>query len=157
MMRLAKFNRAIFMALTCLISAGATSVLAQATHYVASQNANTGCQGTKGQETCPWGSVTSALQSGSIQGGDTLLLMDGLHDRMVIVGRNFTPPLVIQSKTARNAKVDTVYLGRASGVTFRELTIQSTMKYPFPLLRSDQDTSRIAIENANAAKCGKSG
>jgi parallel beta-helix repeat protein len=155
MMRLNKINRAIFMALTLLLPAGTTGAFAQVTHYVAPLNANVVCKGTQGQETCPWSSVATALQSGTIQGGDTLLLMDGLHDRIEVVGRNFTPPLIIQSKTARNAKVDTIYLGKSSGVTFRELTIQSSMKYHFPLLRSDQDTSRIAIENATLQSVAK--
>jgi parallel beta-helix repeat protein len=81
--------------------------------------------------------------------------MDGLHDRIAITNRSFTPPVIIRSKTARNASVDTIYLGAASGFTFQDLTIQSTLTYPFPLFRSDQDTFRIVIENSTLQSVAK--
>jgi hypothetical protein len=150
-----KIARAIVLALTVLLPAGAAPGLAQTVHHIAPKDAKITCSGTQGQETCPWSSVANALQSGSIKGGDTLLLMDGLHDRIAINNRSFTPPVIIRSKTARNASVDTIYLGASSGLTFQDLTVLSTMTYPFPLFRSDFDTARIVVENSTLQSVAK--
>jgi parallel beta-helix repeat protein len=124
-------------------------------HHIAPKDAKITCSGTQGQETCPWSSVANALQSGSIKGGDTLVLLDGLHDRIEIRDRSFNPSVVIQSKTARNAIVDTIFVRTASGFTFRELTILSTLTYPYPLFNSTPDTSRIVIEDTSLQSVAK--
>ena len=147
-MQIAKKARQFALSMAMLVSAGMGPALAQTMHLVAPKGAQITCSGTRGQETCPWNSVEMAIQSGMVKGGDTLLLMDGQHDRIDIEGRNFVPPITIESVTNQNAIVDTVFLRTASGVTFRDLTIQSSGANPYPLFHADFDTSIIAIENS---------
>ena len=141
-----KTRLAALLAIAFTPLAQAAPALAQNTHYVAPKDTTITCQGNHGEITCPWTSVNSALQSGNIAGGDTLLLMNGMHDRIVITGQTFTPSVAIEAQTPHQATVDTVFLRTANGLTFRNLMVYSTLSNPFPLFRAEKDTSRISLE-----------
>jgi len=129
-----------------VLAMAATPSLSQTTHYVAPKGAKITCTGTQGASTCPWGSTGTALKSGKIKGGDTLLLLDGLHDRIFIDGPKFSSPITIKAKTGYKASVDTIGLRNANGITFRDLTVISTPAYRFPLIRAENTTSRLVFD-----------
>ncbi|TGD61792.1 right-handed parallel beta-helix repeat-containing protein [Tabrizicola sp. WMC-M-20] len=130
-----------------VLATAAAPSLAQTTHHVAPKGAQITCTGTQGSSTCPWGSTVTALKSGKVLGGDTLLLQDGLHDRMFIDGPKFTSPVTIKAKTPHKASIDTIGLRNANGITFQDLTVISTPAYNFPLIRTEDTTSHLVFDN----------
>ena len=129
-----------------ILFAQATPALAQTTHYVAPRGASITCAGNLGDATCPFSSVNAALTSGLVEGGNTLLLMDGVHDRIVITGRSFSTPVAIQSRNLHQAAVETIHMDNTSGFTFRNLKVYATPDIPFPLARFNADTSYISLD-----------
>lgn len=74
----------------------------------------------------PFVSTDTALASGMIQGGDTVLLMDGAHP-MLRVQTAFSTPVTFESQTDRRARVDSIYLsGAARNIIVRDLKVWPT-------------------------------
>jgi len=101
---------------------GSMSV-AENTHYVAAIKAPRSgvSDGSVGK---PWPSLSAALKSGTIQGGDTLALMDGDHDGLNLHDVAFDKRVIIVSQNEKNAHVDRIQVtGRSQNLTFRNLSV----------------------------------
>ncbi len=78
----------------------------------------------------PWASTDDALASGNIVGGDSVLLMDGVHATLK-VQQSFAAPVTFQSQNGRRARVESVYLLGAA----RNIIVQNLKVWPSnPLL-----------------------
>jgi hypothetical protein len=92
-----------------------------ATYYVAPQGA-TISPTADGSQTKPWGSVYSALLVS--KGGDTLMLMDGLHKGIKVYNVAFDSPVTIRSLNAKKARVEWILMtGAVKNFVFRDLSI----------------------------------
>jgi parallel beta-helix repeat protein len=92
-----------------------------ATYYVAPQG-TTISPTANGSETKPWGSIGSALKVA--KGGDTILLMDGLHGGLKIHNIAFESPVTIRSMNGKKARLEWILLqGTTSNYVFSDLSI----------------------------------
>ncbi len=92
-----------------------------ATYYVAPQG-TTISPTANGSEAKPWGSVDSAIKV--VKGGDTILLMDGLHGGLKIYNIAFESPVTIRSMNGKKARLEWILLqGTTSNYVFRDLSI----------------------------------
>lgn len=92
-----------------------------ATHYVAPKGTTISAK-ADGSETKPWGSVSSALKAA--KGGDTLLLMDGLHNPIKLYNVPFDAPVTIRSMNGKGARVEWILLdGKTRNLVFRDLSV----------------------------------
>lgn len=74
----------------------------------------------------PFVSTDTALASGKIKAGDTVLLMDGVHP-MLRVQTSFASPVTFESQNDRRARVDSIYLsGAAHNIIVRDLKVWPT-------------------------------
>ena len=92
-----------------------------ATYYIAPQGSKISAT-ANGSQASPWGSIGSALKV--IKGGDTLLLMDGLHGGIKVYNITFDAPVTIRSMNGQKARVEWILMqGTARNFVFRDLSI----------------------------------
>lgn len=92
-----------------------------ATYYVASKGATTD-PAADGSEASPWRSVGAALKVA--KGGDTILLMDGLHGGIKIYNIAFESPVTIRSMNGKKARLEWILLqGATRNYVFSDLSI----------------------------------
>lgn len=92
-----------------------------ATYYVAPQG-TTISPTADGSQAKPWGSVYSALLVS--KGGDTLMLMDGLHKGIKVYNVAFDSPVTIRSMNEKNARVEWILMnGATRNFVFRDLSV----------------------------------
>ena len=92
-----------------------------ATYYIAPQGSNISAT-ANGSQASPWGSIGSALKV--VKGGDTLLLMDGLHGGIKLYNATFDAPVTIRSMNGKKARVEWIFLqGTTRNFVFRDLSI----------------------------------
>lgn len=129
------------MALIALTTAWSQPVTA-ADYYVAADGVI--FPGTpNGSLTHPWKTVTDALNSGRINGGDNILLMDGEHG-ILKVQKSFTSAVTIKSQNARNAHVEYIYvLAPTNNLIVQDLKVWPTnpLVHPSVLVYSGSGTA----------------
>jgi parallel beta-helix repeat protein len=92
-----------------------------ATYYVAPKG-TTISPTANGSEAKPWGSVGSAVKAA--KAGDTLLLMDGVHDGIKLSNVTFDGPVTIRSMNGKKARVEWVALdGITRNIVFRDISV----------------------------------
>jgi hypothetical protein len=92
-----------------------------ATYYVAPQG-TTISPTADGSQSKPWGSVGAALKVA--KGGDTLLLMDGVHPGIQLKNAALDSPLTIRSMNERKARVEWITLeGTTRNFVFRNISV----------------------------------
>lgn len=140
-----KLRNAIAVGTVALLIASAAG--AANTYYVTPNgSAITGADGSQGN---PFGTVSQALNSGRVYGGDTVLLMDGDHGPLALNGVNFSAPVTIMSENGRNGHVDSIALtGSTSNLTLADLTVWPADPYAvgWSLINSDYGTSNIVLD-----------
>jgi hypothetical protein len=94
-----------------------------ATYYIAPQGAKTSAT-ADGSQAKPWASVGSAIKVA--KGGDTILLMDGLHDGIKLYNVAFDSPVTIRSINRSKARVEWIVM---TGTT-RNFLIRSISVWP---------------------------
>lgn len=92
-----------------------------ATYYVAPKDAKiVGTpDGSKGK---PWASPLTALAKA--KAGDTILLMDGSYDGLIIKDRAFTSPVTVRSLNGKKARLDRISVdGKSRNLVFQSLSV----------------------------------
>ena len=75
----------------------------------------------------PFASVDTALRSGKVKGGDTVLLMDGNHGGLALYKVAFDSPVTITSQNGKQAHLDWISIrGASANLTFDKLSIWPT-------------------------------
>jgi Right handed beta helix region len=96
-----------------------------ATYYVAPTGAVIPAS-PDGSREKPFPSTDVALQSGRLTGGDTVLLMDGVH-RMLRLNTAFSSDITFKSENGRLARVESIYANYlAKNIVIRDLKVWST-------------------------------
>jgi hypothetical protein len=92
-----------------------------ATYYIAPQGSKISAT-ANGSQASPWGSIGSALKV--IKGGDTVLLMDGLHNGITLYNIVFESPVTISSMNETKARVEWIVMqGTTRNLVFRNLSV----------------------------------
>ena len=92
-----------------------------ATYYIAPQGAKISST-ADGSQAKPWASVGSAIKVA--KGGDTILLMDGLHGGIQIYNITFDSPVTIRSMNKNKARIEWIVMtGTTRNFVFRALSI----------------------------------
>jgi hypothetical protein len=92
-----------------------------ATYYIAPKG-TTISPTADGSQAKPWGSISSAIKVA--KGGDTLLLMDGLHGGIKFYNVAFEAPVTIRSMNEKKARTEWILLqGTTRNIVFRDLSI----------------------------------
>jgi parallel beta-helix repeat protein len=92
-----------------------------ATYYIAPKGAKISAT-ADGSQAKPWASVGSAIKVA--KGGDTILLMDGLHGGIKLNNAAPDAPVTISSMNGKKAQVEWIYLlGTTRNFVFRDLSI----------------------------------
>jgi hypothetical protein len=71
-----------------------------------------------------WKALQTAIAKGEIGGGDTVVLMQGEHGILSLIGLHFTPPLTFRG--AKGAHVQAIAVKNSSGLVVRDLEVWPT-------------------------------
>lgn len=106
----------------CLLL-GFLSPAAAQTFYVAPQGAAVSPT-PDGSLAKPFDSVFAAFRSGKIDGGETILLMDGRHGQIKLTNLAMATPVIIRPQNARKAHADSVTVtGYSKNLVFQNLNV----------------------------------
>ena len=142
-----------FLILTvCFASPALSQTTSTETHYVAPIGAT--LTGTAdGSLEHPWSSVSAAIRSGYITGGETLLLMDGDYGVLKFYNNRFDIPVVIRSLDEKAAHFEQINIGDNSGnLVFRNLSVWRNDPVSAPagqLILSHPSSFDITIEGCD--------
>lgn len=119
-----------------------------ATYYIAPQGTTTSPT-ANGSQAKPWGGLATALKVA--KGGDTLLLMDGVHGPINIYNVPFDTPLTIRSMNGKKARVEWILLhGTTRNVVFRDLSVwlsDINAKKPRALIETGPGASDVSFDS----------
>lgn len=98
------------------------------------------------------------MNSGKVQGGDRIFLLDGYHGAMTVTGKKFTAPVLVTAMPGQVAHVDSIIVRSSSKMVFRGLKVWTSANANglVSLVRSYNDTSDLVFadldvrSNANA-------
>ena len=98
----------------------------------------------------PWKSFSSLINSGQVQGGDRIYLLDGYHGAISIRDQKFTAPVLIAPMPGSVAHADAIQIQNSSNLVFNGLSV-----WPRPgvnaaasgLVRSYGTTSDLVFTN----------
>lgn len=94
-----------------------------------------------------WRSITAALNSGQLAGGDRLLLEAGDYGALQITGQTFDPPLTIASVPGGRAHLDRIQVKNSSGITVSDLNVWPlTARQKGVAVQTDARSSQIRFE-----------
>lgn len=135
--------------LTLLLVLLASPSLAE-TYYVAPLG--TVISGTPdGTDTKPFLTIDTALASGKVKGGDTLLLKDGAYGTVTIkANAAFDTPVTIMSQNSKAARFDSILLAQSTrNLVLRNLSVwpSDPAKGALYLVRAYNTTSNITLDN----------
>jgi len=149
--------RFLMFAFAILAAVAAPRAQAATEYYVAPLG--TAPSGTPdGSETHPWLSIGDAISSGTVVGGDTLLLLDGDFGILKISGESFDTPIIIQSLNGKLAHFERINIGRNVGnLTFKNLSIwlSNAANADSEMVYSHPSSSNITLENLVIRGAGK--
>lgn len=94
-------------------------------------------------------SLDLLLQSGKLQGGDRVFLLDGYHGAITITGQNFTSPVLITAMPGQVAQVDSIVVRSSSNIVMDGLKVWTSANANglISLIRSYNDTSDLVFTN----------
>lgn len=119
-----------------------------ATYYIAPQGMKTSPT-ANGSQAKPWGGLGPALKVA--KGGDTLLLMDGVHGPINLYNVPFDTPLTIRSMNGKKARVEWIFLhGTTRNVVFRDLSVwlsDLNAKKPRALIETGTGASDVSFDS----------
>lgn len=94
-------------------------------------------------------SLDLLLQSGKLQGGDRVFLLDGYHGPITITGQNFTSPVLITAMPGQVAQVDSIVVRSSSNIVMDGLKVWTSANANglISLVRSYNDTSDLVFTN----------
>jgi len=92
-----------------------------ATYYVAPQGAKISTT-ADGSQAKPWASIGSAIKVA--KGGDSILLMDGVHGGITLYNVSFESPVTIRSMNGKKARVEWIVMtGETRNFVFRAISV----------------------------------
>jgi parallel beta-helix repeat protein len=103
--------------------------------------------GGDGSEASPWNSLQGALDSGSVQDGDTVWLREGDHGDLSISGADNMVGITIAARAEEIATFSSVLLRNSSGWTLRGLTVIGESRGY--LIDLDGDNENVSVEDCS--------
>lgn len=119
----------------------AASPVAATTFYVDPQASQEGT----GTQSSPWGTLATALASGAIGAGDTIILGDGRHGPLIIDGSGL--PRGITIRGSGGAHAEQVVIRNASGLTLDTLQVWPVNDLPQAFLVQVEPGQRDVVLN----------
>lgn len=112
-------------------------------YYVAAQDA--GIETGDGSQSAPWGAVEEALHSGTLSGGDRLLLLPGDHGHLILQNAWFDQALEIRPAELGTVHVERIYVDRARGLRISGLSVwpRQPTEQGYDLVRTKAATTDI--------------
>lgn len=118
-MALSKSRYNFLAAIALALTTAYTSPLLAETYYVAAA----GQSKNLGSETEPWITLTAALKSGKLTGGDTVILKGGEYGASEISGIKFRSPVRIVGETDAEAHFQSIHVKNSRNIHFQNLKI----------------------------------
>lgn len=104
-------------------------------------------------------SVAALMQSGAVQGGDRVFLMDGYHGPITLRDMQFASPVIISGMPRATAHVDSINVFNSTNLVFTDLKVWPTLlnSETGALVRTYAGSSDIIFTNLDVRSAADAG